>query len=165
MDRALSFEDIKDIFDGNIHTYLYSDLQKFNSVDELLEPYNRCIILFNWKPTYGHYCALFKRPNNEVCFFDSFGSKPDGRTNFKQIPKPFRQDNGFDYPYLSKLLYECPYNIDYNDKCLQDDYSSTCGRYCAARMACDDLSTNEFNKLFSKNKKKNDKIIIEITDK
>lgn len=163
---ALSSSDIKNIFDGKINVYTYDEIKNFDSIDDLLYPHGRAIILYFWKNEpnkYGHWTACFQRPNNNIEFYDSFSSKPD--KEFKDIPKNFRQKNGMDYPYLTRLLFECPYNVEYNDFPTQDLKSSCCGRYCVARIANADLSIDQFNKLFTKDKKRNDNIIVHITNK
>ena len=164
--KALSSEDIKDIFGGKINVYTYDELQKFNNIDEVLSPYGRCIVLYFWqtKPsTYGHWTAIFKLDNNDIEFYDSFSSKPDD--NLKEINKKFRQINGMDYPILTKLLYECPYKVHYNDFPTQDEKSSCCGRYCVLRVSCPDMDIDKFNKLWSKNTKNNDKLVVLLTKK
>ena len=98
--KALSSEDIKQIFGGKINVYTYDELQRFNNIDEALSPYGRCIILYFWqtKPsTYGHWTAIFKLDNNDVEFYDSFSSKPDD--NLKEINKTFRQKTEWNILY------------------------------------------------------------------
>jgi hypothetical protein len=163
MDIALSSQDLKDIFDGELKILLYGDVQKYRTVDELLEPYDRVCILYNWTKNMGHWVCLFKK-GDTIYFFDSFGSIPDGRTNMGQIPKQLKYKFGMDYKYLTDLLYNSPYTIDYNPKVLQDKYSSTCGRWCAVRMSMDNLTTEQFNKHFTDDQKLNDHYVIYLTD-
>jgi|688.fasta_scaffold706017_2 hypothetical protein len=164
-DIALSSNDLRKIFNGNLKILLYNEVKKYNSIDELLSPYDRVCILYNWEPAVGHWTCVFRgKHDGKIYFFDSFGSKPDGKTNMGQIPEQLRYKYGMDYKYLTDLLYKCPYNVDYNDKCLQDTNSSTCGRYCATRMAFDDLSTDNFNKMFTNDKKYNDHLICYLTN-
>lgn len=162
-DVPLSSTDLKDMFDGDLKVMLYKELKKCKTIDDVLHPYNRVCILYNWKSNEGHWTCLFKK-GNTIYFFDSFGSIPDGKTNMGQIPKNIRNHMGLDYKYLTKLLYECPYEIDYNPISIQDNSSSTCGRYCALRMALDDMTTEDFNKLFTNNKKLNDELIMNLTN-
>jgi hypothetical protein len=162
-DVPLSSTDLKNIFDGELKVMIYKELKKCKTIDEVLHPYNRVCILYNWTPSVGHWTCLFKK-DNTIYFFDSFGSIPDGKTNYGQIPKNIRNHMGLEYKYLTKLLYESPYEIDYNPMPIQDIKSSTCGRYCALRLALYDMTTEDFNKLFSKNKKLNDELIMNLTD-
>jgi hypothetical protein len=111
----------------------------------------------------GHWVCLFKK-SDTIYFFDSFGSIPYGKTNMGQIPEQLKYKFGMEYKYLTDLLLNCPYEVDYNDKCLQDSKSSTCGRYCATRMSFCDLSTDDFNSMFSDDLKNNDKIICYLTN-
>jgi hypothetical protein len=164
MNKALSSQNLKDMFDGKINIYTYDELSKYHTIDELLAPYGRCIILYFWQTepsTYGHWTACFKLSNGDIEFYDPFSSIPD--ENLKEIPKSFRQKNGQDYPYLTKLLYECPYKIHYNDFTTQNEKSSVCGRYCALRVANADLDIDTFNKLWTKNTNNNDKLVLRLT--
>jgi hypothetical protein len=161
---ALSSSDLKNIFDDKLKIMVYSDLKKYDNINELLSPFNRVCILYNWEPAVGHWTCLFKGKDNKIYFFDSFGSKPDGKTNMGQVPPELRYKRGMDYKYLTDLLLNSPYEIDFNDKCLQDSKSSTCGRYCVVRMSFSDLSTDDFNSMFSDDLKNNDKIICYLTN-
>ena len=69
MDVALSSQDLKDIFDGELKILLYGDVQKYHTVDELLEPYDRVCILYNWTKHMGHWVCLFKK-RDTIYFFD-----------------------------------------------------------------------------------------------
>jgi hypothetical protein len=164
VDIALSRDDLYNIFGGKLNIYTYDQIKKFKTIDELLGKYGRAIILYFWQnsPRYGHWTAVHRLTNGDIEFFDSFSSKPDHE--FKDIPKNFRMSNGMDYPYLTKLLFECPYPIHYNNKPIQDDSSSCCGRYCSIRIASPYLTIDEFNKLWGKDKKKNDLLSVKLTD-
>lgn len=162
VDIALSKSDLYRIFDNKVNIYVYNEIKKFNSIDELLGKYQKCIVLYNWEPNYGHWVSLSKLDNGDIDFFDSFSSKPDKELD--NIPKQFKMANGMDYPYLTKLLYQSPYQIEYNDKVIQDDSSCCCGRYCAIRLSCPHLTIDQFNKLWGKDKKKNDLLSVRLTE-
>ncbi len=71
---------------------------------------------------------------------DSYGDKPD--EIFKYIPKKIRQKYNFTgKPYLSKLLINSPYKIEYNEIQGQKDGEgiATCGRHCIFRILLKDL--------------------------
>ena len=115
-----------------------------------------------FQPLSDDIIAISKLDNGDIDFFDSFSSKPDHE--LKDIPKQFKMENGMEYPYLTKLLYESPYQIEYNDKVIQHKDSCCCGRYCAIRLSCPNLTIDEFNKLWSKDKKKNDLLSVKLTE-
>lgn len=164
VDYALSSSDLKNIFGGKLKIMTYDKIKDYNNIDDLLGEDGRCCILYNWEPSVGHWTCLFMGEDNKLYFFDSFGSVPDGKTNMGQIPKELRYKRGMEYKFLTDLLLNCPYDVDYNDKCLQDEKSSTCGRYCAVRMSFPDLTTDEFNSMFSDDLKKNDELICYLTN-
>ena len=163
MNIPISSEDIYRIFNGKIKIISYDQIRYYNNIDELLNPFDRVIILYFWKSEpvkYGHWCCLFRRPNNNIEFFDSYGTLENQLNN---IDPYFARLNGEDYPYLTRLLYECPFQIEYNNKTLQSKKSSVCGRYCILRLLLSDYTIDEFNKLFSKSTIKNDKIVYNLT--
>jgi hypothetical protein len=161
---ALSSNDLKKIFNNKLKVLVYSDVQDYDDIDDLLAPYDRVCILYNWEPSMGHWCCCFRGIDNKIYFFDSFGSVPDGKTNMGQIPDQLKYKYGMDYKYLTDLLYRCPYDVDYNNICIQDKNSSTCGRHCAVRMSFNDLSTDDYNKMFSDDKRYNDRLICYLTN-
>ena len=165
MNTALSRTDLRNMFNDRIQVYTYDEIKDYRNIDDLLGEYGRCIILYFWQTVpscYGHWTACFKLGNGDIEFFDSFSSVPDGE--LKDIPKLFRNHNGMEYPYLTKLLYNSPYNIHYNNMKIQNDDSSCCGRYCALRIANADKSIDEFNKLWTRDTKANDKLVVRLTN-
>lgn len=162
MNEALTAKDIKEAFNGKINIYTYDELRKFKNIDDVLKPYGRAIILYFWdtEPHQGHWVGIFKTPRNSIEVFDSFGQvdRP-----LYDIPKKFKIENNENYAYLSKLLYDSPYETEYNEKSLQNKMSSVCGRYCIARLALSDIPIEIFQKLFTNDTKKNDEIILELT--
>jgi hypothetical protein len=85
----------------------------------------------------SHWCALYYN-NNKSIYFDSYGFYPD-----KEIEK-----------YLN--------SYDYNDKQIQDLYSSSCGYYCIAfiiYMIHNNNNLKGFIDMFNDNFKLNEKIL------
>ncbi len=163
MDNSLTGEDIKNIFDGQIKILTYDQIAQYNTIEKLLSPYNRVAILYVWdkRPyAYGHWVCLFVNVNGNIEFFDSYGTFPDDTLD--TINKNFRELNGEDYRYLTHLLYNYHGIVEYNNKVLQDKKSSTCGKWISYRMIRNDLNIEQFQDLFSKDTKKNDKIIIKL---
>ncbi len=160
-DYALSREDIINAFDGKVKVVLYSEIKKYKTIKELLSPYGKVVILYFWRKFFGHWICVFKNVNGNVEVFDSLGSWIDD--NLKDINKSFRKETDQDYKYLTKLLYDCDCDVEYNDVKLQGNKSTTCGRWVTYRLRRDDLTIEEFQDLF-KNKKNKDKEIILLTD-
>lgn len=171
----LSSSDIKKIFNKKIKIILYSDLSKYKTIEDVLKPHNKVMILYYWESPneegegnyFGHWVCFFKNNKNMIEVFNSFGGYIDD--TLKQIDKDFREDNNEDFKYLTNLLYDyCIKTNDkvvYNAKQLQAKVdTATCGRWCCYRMLRNDLSIIEFNRLF-KNLKTNDNKICKITNK
>lgn len=157
MDYPLSKSDIERAFDGKIKVLLYNEIANYNNINELLYPYNRICILYYWKKYHGHWVCVFKNKNGNVEIFDSFGTFPDG--TLKDINLNFRKETNQAHKHLTELLYKGGRAVEYNDKKLQSNKSSTCGRWCCYRMFRDDLTIEEFQDLFKRYKNKDKKII------
>lgn len=161
---SLSNEEIYNAFDGKIKILTYPELEKFNNIDELLEPYNKVIILYLTSANYGHWVTLFKINHNNIEFFDSYSMKPD--EELKMIDKNVRIENNEVRPHLSYLLYNCNYNIHYNDVRLQKQKNdvNTCGRHCIVRLSCDKLFIDDYVKLIKSFKYDPDYIVTYLTE-
>lgn len=151
MDIALSGKDILKLVDGKANLVIYEDIHKYKTLDDLLGPYGACVILYCFKPKYGHWCCIFKRKPDTIEFFNSYGGKPD--STLYLINDDYRKNSNQWYPYLCKLIYDSGYNIEYNEHQFQkfDNDIYTCGRWACMRLLLRDLSLKEFKKLF-KNK-------------
>jgi len=161
--EPLSSTDILKALNGKVKIITSDQLYKFDSIDELLEPYNKVVILYIWKvkPCYGHFTCLSKR-GDTIDYFDSFGKSIDSVN--KELSYEFKSQNHLTYPYLTKLLYDSPYNIEFNENPIQDMKSSVCGRYVIVKLALSDIPMQVFQQMFSKNTKDNDKLILGLTE-
>lgn len=161
MDIALSDKQVLRIVDGKANMILYPELYKYTNLDDMLVPYGACFLLFESKPSYGHWCALLKLNNEEVEFFDPYGTFPDKELEW--IPEPFKENSNQDYPYMSRLMIESPYKLSYNEHPFQKHGAGikTCGRWAAVRILLKDLSLKQFTKLFLQ--PNGDKMIAELT--
>ncbi len=146
---ALSNFDLIDLVQGGANVEVYPEIHKYESIDELLGPHEACFLLFETKPKFGHWCALVKY-GDTVEFFDPYSGYPDNVLEF--IPDDFKKQSKQNYPYLTKLLYECPYEIEFNDHKYQKKGKdiNTCGRHCACRILHKDLDLKEYDKLIKK---------------
>lgn len=166
MNKALSMEDIKNIFDGKIQCLTYEDAcNKAKRIEDLLYPHNNCIILYIFEGrNNGHYVAL-KKHNNKIIFFDSYGRTD--KQILDGIDDDIRMINDEEYPYITQLLKKYNGKVTINKKVLQDNKSSVCGRWCSFILRNIDMF-NSLNELlshydFSDNTKENDKKILKLT--
>src|ERR1700752_4623163 len=96
---ALSNHDIMSLLHDKVNIVLYPDLHKYQNIDQLLDPYDCCIILYEAKSKpspYGHWCALIKR-DNMIEFFNPYGGLPDASLNL--INPVFRVESYQLLPY------------------------------------------------------------------
>lgn len=145
-DVALSDRDIFNLLDGKFKLVLYPELINYSNIDEILGSYNACVLLFEAKKAFGHWVCLWKLDHNTVSFFNSYGGYPDDSLDY--IPEHFARINNEDYPYLSVLLTESPYELTYNDKAYQKHSKNikTCGRHCIVRLWNKNLTDEEYEK-------------------
>lgn len=149
---SLSDTDIKNYLNNKTKIIKYSDLNKYNNIDDLIAPYNHAFILYLTAPSYGHWTLLFKRGDNKIEFFDSYGYKPD--TEFKFIDNDFRAASNQIYTKVVSLLFDSPYKIFYNHHKLQGKSTakrqiSTCGRWCIGRWLNHHIDENKFKKMMT----------------
>ena len=145
---ALSDREVAKIAQGRCKLMVYNDLKNVNAIEELLIPYGACLILYEYKPQYGHWCGLIETiPGKRMEFFDSYGLKPDDE-------KQFIKNGYWKEGYLSKLLYEAAkrgWEIEYNQHPFQnwnEKKISTCGRWVGLRMLLRFLPLSTFKELF-----------------
>ena len=92
--RPLSDEDILDMMHDKTNIILYEDLAYAPSLDSILSPYGACVILYQIKPNYGHWCCIFKRTNTLVEFFDPYGMFIDDELKYVHISPCVVKANG-----------------------------------------------------------------------
>ena len=140
---ALSDKQVLKIVNGRANIILYPDLIYYNDIDEILNPYGSCFLLFEIEPSYGHWCCIFKK-ENKLEFFNSYGGFPDD--SLKYIPDDFKDISNQNYPYLTRLLLKSNYDIYYNQFKFQKSKSdiTTCGRHCAFRLLFKDMKIEKY---------------------
>lgn len=150
-DIALSDKQVMKLINGRANLILYPDLHKYKSIDEILNPYGACILLYEAKPRYGHWCCIFKVNNKLIEYFNPYGGFEEGfpDDSLEYIPIDFRLVSNQYYPYLSILMYNSPYELSYNEHAFQKHGNNikTCGRWCALRLVFRHLSLEEFDAL------------------
>lgn len=150
---SLSDNDIRKLLDDKVNIILYPDLHKYHSIDQLLDPYGCCIILYVHKvrPSYyGHWCALIKTDDKSIEFFNPYGGLPD--ESLKKLNANFRADTNQLVPYLKELMYDSNYDLHYNEFQFQrKGYDiNTCGRHCVVRVFYKILNIYEYKKLLDR---------------
>lgn len=149
---ALSNTDILRLVDGKANVVLYPELHKVKKIDDILNPYGACFLLYEAKPRFGHWCALLKTVDDDgtplIEFFDPYGGFVDTQRKF--IPEMFRKMSKQDVPYLSYLLLKSKYELSYNPYQLQKKSNSVrdCGRWAALRIFFRDMPLEQFKHLF-----------------
>lgn len=164
MDISLTGGDIKQLLNNKVKIITYDQLKDYKNIESLLYPFNRVIILYVWKKSenkrHGHWIGLHVNNKNNIEVFDSFGNFVDDFLN--KIDVKFRNENGENYRYLTNLLLKYKGVVEYNEKKLQSDRTNTCGKWVIYRFLRNDLTLEQFQKLFTKNTKKNDNIILKL---
>lgn len=135
--------------DDDIRTYLpnakiikYTDLKNYNSIDQILpNEKDYAIILYQNKPSEGHWCCCLKYLYKDVpiCeFFDPYGIYPDDQLDF--VSDKQNVGLGIKDKYLTNLLEDADNRNVYNKTKFQSDKKNdivnTCGRHCVNRILC-----------------------------
>lgn len=144
---SLSNEDITKLCPkSNIITY--TDLNECEHIDDIFENSedDSCFLLYLTQKTYGHWCVLFKRSENEIDYFNSYGTKPD--IDLTKIPKDSLYEYGQSEPILYELLAKSGYKVEYNNSKLQKRTKgiSTCGCHCVTRLYNREKTSDEYIK-------------------
>lgn len=168
---ALSDSDVLKLVNGKANLVLYPNIHKYRSLDELLQPYGACIVLYEAMPRYGHWCCIFKINDKLVEYFNPYGGLnegfPDGSLEY--IDPEFRARSKQDHPYLSYLMYNSPYELSYNEHKFQkhDMNIKTCGRWCGIRLVFRSLLLEDFKLLIDELKRMlnvtNDEVVTILT--
>jgi len=144
---SLSNTEVMHLIDGKANLIQYPQLVNVTNIDQILEPYGACIILFLTKQNYGHWTCVFKVNNNTIEYFDPYGLFIDEALDFNK-DNYFRIENNQNYAHLTYLLYHSKYEITYNQYKFQSKKKgvSTCGRHTAMRLIMRNLSLDEYKK-------------------
>lgn len=133
IETPLGDDDIKQYF-PNAKVIVYSELSKYNSIEELLPKDKDFIfLLLESSPNKGHWVAL-TRYGDTVEFFDSYGGSPDSQLKWNNKKK--NEELGQGEKYLTELLKGHQGNVVYNPIKYQGDSGdvNTCGRHCTFRI-------------------------------
>lgn len=160
--------------DDNIKKYLpdtpiivYSDLQKYRSIEDILpRDKSYAILLYQDSPNSGHWVAVM-RYNDVIEFFDSYGGKPDSQ--LKWVNQSRRHQLGITDKYLSRLLDNTDLPVIYNKVKYQDGDPdvTTCGRHVVWRilnMLKKNMDLKQYNKMMKGSGLPADLIVSEAVD-
>jgi len=144
MDYSLSDLDIKTYLGHMVKIITYKELYKYQSIDQLLSPYDVVVILYEVKPNNGHWTILFRRNSKVIEFFDSYGLEVDDE--LKLINNKYRNQLKENFNYLTQLIYDSPYELEYNNYKFQklDHKINTCGRWILLRYTNKHLNIDDF---------------------
>ena len=148
MDKILTEDDIKLAMKGKVKIISYSELKGYNSLDDVLKPWDAVVILFAiTNPNSGHWTCIHRKKNGDVIFTDSYGLLPMDENHYipysivKYVSDQFK-------PYIYKLFIDYHEGkVRYSQYRLQGKDTNVCGRYCILRLRFPELSENEFAKL------------------
>lgn len=154
---ALSNDDINEILEPDTKVFSYPKFGEMSHIDEAFDKLGRCIFLFlTESSTSGHWLCMFKRKDNIIEFYDSYGGKPDSQREW--LSEDELEELGEGTPYLTQLLKASGYRVYYNTYQYQKekrDYNS-CGRWCVMRLICKDMSNIQFYNLIREQMKENE---------
>jgi len=123
---------------------IYTDLNSVDNIDDIFQHTDKCIILYLLQSaTSGHWTCLWRRRNGRKMlynFFDSYGEPTD--SHLKGMSATRRAELGEKQNRLKQLLKDK--DVIYNNVCLQDEGTSTCGFHVTARLHHADISENEY---------------------
>jgi len=163
IEEPMGDDDIKHYF-PNAQILKYSELNNFDSIDEVL-PNNKSFsfLLYEDSPNKGHWCCI-SRNDGEYEFFDSYGGRPDAPLNWND--KITNQMLGQGKKTLSQLFDNTDLDVVYNDIKYQEEEPdvNTCGRHCVFRLKkmIEGLNLHEYYNFMKNQKNKTGKTYDEI---
>jgi hypothetical protein len=141
---ALSNDDINEILGTDTKVFTYPKFFEFEHIDEAFDREGRCVFLFLTENEHtGHWLCMFKRPEG-IEYFDSYGDKPDAQRDWLSEEKLI--ELGEPTARLTELLRNSGQRVYYNTFQYQVERSdiSSCGRWCASRLLCKDMTNLQF---------------------
>jgi hypothetical protein len=146
LSRPLSGEEVSELLDGKVKIITYKDISEFNTLDDLLAPYGRCVVLYESKPGNGHWVLIHRLNKNNVEVYDSYGLGIDDELEY--IDENFRKNSNQLRAHLSQLLSKCKEKVHYNNHQFQElaPDVKTCGRWAVFRALNPKMSIDKFYK-------------------
>lgn len=142
----LTGEDVMRITKGKTAIMKYSDLGRFNNIDNALGANGCMVLLYETQMNYGHWVCVFKINSTTLEFFDPYGLAMDEEL---QIINANMRDNT---PHLTHLVNISGYRVLSNIQQLQEvkEHVNTCGRWVALRIRMRTTPLKEFVRLMTK---------------
>lgn len=169
MNKSLSNYDIMKGSDNECKVIKVPDLYLFKDLDDLFEDKQGVVLLYEFKPRYGHWTLLTKLPHEKLksCeFFDSYGYFPDDE--LKYIDKHYREISKQTKTQLNRLMQNSfnNYKLHYNNYQFQehDNNIATCGRHCLLRFAFRGLNIDEYKDLLDSFDKNYDELVTKFVE-
>jgi len=141
--KMFSDKDFARYFDVTNKILTYEDLEKYNTIKDLLpDEKDFKIILTQTKPNSGHWCCIVRNKNN-IIWFDSYGVPPDGE--LKYISKEINHQLHQDIHQIHRLMNTAKadgLDANYNHHKYQSesDLVCTCGRWCVWAILMNNLN-------------------------
>ena len=58
--KSLSGTEVLNLLDNKCNLVQYSDVHNIKSIDELLGPHKKCVMLYHTSTNYGHWCCIYE---------------------------------------------------------------------------------------------------------
>lgn len=161
INKSLSSTEILDLLNHKCNLVQYSDIHKIQTIEELLGPHKKCVLLYQTSANYGHWCCVWEY-NNIIFFYDSYGSKPDTQLNF--VPPDLKDELNSNHNYLIRLMYNSGKKVEFNQYKFQsrEPDVATCGRWCVNRLRFPEISIEDYHDIFKQSGRyiNNDELIV-----
>jgi len=153
IESPLSDDEIKKYL-PNTPIIMYSELPKFNNIEDILKTDGDCcVLMYQDSENTGHWCGLLRQPKR-IEFFDSYGIYPDKQLSW--VHAGTRHNIGINGKYLSNLFNKTPLKIVYNTEPYQKQGNeiATCGRHVVFRLLHKNLPLTKYHNMIRKETKK-----------
>ena len=136
---------------ANLMTYI--DLEKYNSIDDVLGEHRAVILLYQSHKFEGHWTCLFESHTdpNKLIFWDSYGITIDEELKFSEFNT--RRHQGQIVPHLTALIDKSNYTVESNKHQFQKDgnRNSECGSHTALRLVFREMSNKKYQTFMTSN--------------
>ena len=161
INKSLSAREVLDLLDNKAQFVQYSDLHRIPTIEVLLGPHKKCVLLYQTSKNYGHYVAVWEH-NNTIFFSDSYGGIVDSQLRY--VPHDLKTELNSNHNYLIKLMYESGKKVQFNQYKLQsrEPDVATCGRWSVNRLRFPEISIDEYHNIFKQSSRyiSNDELIV-----
>lgn len=148
LNEPTSFTELQQTLKSPLKFIRYNELKNYRNLEQVLGPNGYVMILYEFKPNFGHWVCLITIRPGFIEFFDPYGLKPDDERDW--IEKTGYWERG----YLSKILADASsrFTISYNEHDLQgiDTKYATCGKWCLLRIYYRNIPLEQFYRIFEK---------------